>query len=76
MILSSLNKVADVTLNSSSRCLPRDIAGMVWSRMRTINQDDEARPATVSRDVKGAFVGKATKVSQPSNENVSQPSKL
>jgi hypothetical protein len=45
LILQHLEEFADVTLRPGNRLLDRDIAEMVFAHMRTINADDQGRPA-------------------------------
>lgn len=44
LMLKWLNKAADVTLDDKTQCLDKDIAQMVWNKMRQINQDESRRP--------------------------------
>jgi hypothetical protein len=45
MVLNSLEDLADVTLVIDGKYLPRDIVGMIWRHMQTINANEDGKSA-------------------------------
>jgi hypothetical protein len=61
LLLESINKMGDVMMhkhNGIGRLMPSDIAGKVWTKMLTLNKDDDGRTAFYYSADEGKHVSK------------------
>ena len=56
LLLNSLNKKGDAILSSEENCLTENIATKIWAKMRTMNHNQQGRPAFYYSAIEGKDV--------------------